>query len=229
MYYTIVAATLPEVMPFVEELRRYGQPMSDTNFVYAAHQFQICITGVGIAHTALALGMYPPDTKPAHVFINAGIAGSLDHSVPLGTVFEVVSDAFADLGAEDRDGSFMHAWAMGLANKSLPGGRDIYDEAGVLHIGQPMFGQELRAVHGITVNKVHGSEASIRQVQDSFPAATTESMEGAAFMMACLHRGWRCTQVRAISNWVEPRNRASWQIGSAIECLNDFLVQTLLR
>jgi futalosine hydrolase len=45
-------------------------------------------------------------------------------------------------------------------------------------------------------------------------------MEGAAFMYACLIRGIRFAEVRAVSNIVEKRNRAAWKLGEAIDNLN---------
>jgi futalosine hydrolase len=45
-------------------------------------------------------------------------------------------------------------------------------------------------------------------------------MEGAAFFYACLQQqGLGFVQIRALSNYVEPRNRAAWQIPQAIEHL----------
>ena len=41
-------------------------------------------------------------------------------------------------------------------------------------------------------------------------------MEGAAFMYACLIQGTVHAQVRAVSNFVEKRNRDAWKIGDAI-------------
>lgn len=44
-------------------------------------------------------------------------------------------------------------------------------------------------------------------------------MEGAAFFYACLSAGVPCAQVRAVSNYVERRNRAAWKLGDAIAAL----------
>jgi len=50
-------------------------------------------------------------------------------------------------------------------------------------------------------------------------APQVESMEGAAFMYACLISGVPFAQVRAVSNIVEKRNREAWQMGEAIGAL----------
>jgi futalosine hydrolase len=44
-------------------------------------------------------------------------------------------------------------------------------------------------------------------------------MEGAAFMYACLIHNVRFAQVRAVSNLVERRDRARWQMVEAIQAL----------
>ena len=73
----------------------------------------------------------------------------------------------------------------------------------------------LPTVDGVTVNTVHGNEASIARVTERFNP-DVESMEGAAFMYACLIHGVPFAQVRAVSNLVERRNRAAWKLNEAI-------------
>jgi futalosine hydrolase len=76
----------------------------------------------------------------------------------------------------------------------------------------------LRAVDGITVNTAHGNDRSIAAVTERFQPQV-ESMEGAAFMYACLIHGLAFAQVRAVSNFVERRNRGAWKITAAIDAL----------
>jgi futalosine hydrolase len=73
----------------------------------------------------------------------------------------------------------------------------------------------LPVAHGITVSTAHGHEASIQRVVRRW-APDVESMEGGAFLYACLTSNVACAQVRAVSNRVERRNRAAWQIGAAV-------------
>ena len=77
----------------------------------------------------------------------------------------------------------------------------------------------LPAVEAITVSTVHGDEASIARVVERC-APQVESMEGAAFMYACLVQGLPFAQVRAVSNVVERRNRDAWKLPEAIRALN---------
>ena len=79
--------------------------------------------------------------------------------------------------------------------------------------------QRLPRVSGITVNTVHGRDASIADAARRF-APQVESMEGAAFMYACAIAAIPYAQVRAVSNVVERRNRSAWQIGPAVTALS---------
>jgi futalosine hydrolase len=74
-------------------------------------------------------------------------------------------------------------------------------------------------VTGVTVNTVHGHEPTIAALLER-GHADVESMEGAALLYACLLQGVPCAQVRAVSNYVERRNRAAWKMGEAIDALN---------
>jgi futalosine hydrolase len=73
-------------------------------------------------------------------------------------------------------------------------------------------------VKGITVNTVHGAEGSIAAVVERCKPQV-ESMEGAAFMYACLVHDVAFAQVRAVSNVVERRDRARWKLSEAIHSL----------
>src|SRR5206468_11488946 len=77
----------------------------------------------------------------------------------------------------------------------------------------------LPAVSGITVNTVHGNERSIAAIARRF-SPQVESMEGAAYMHACLISQVPFAQVRAVANIVEKRNREAWNLGEAIANLN---------
>ena len=82
----------------------------------------------------------------------------------------------------------------------------------------------LKKVNAITVNTVHGRDESIAKISSD---TQLESMEGAAFFYACQMAGIPAIQIRAVSNYVERRNRDAWQIGLAIKNLNTFAVEFL--
>jgi len=81
----------------------------------------------------------------------------------------------------------------------------------------------LKKVKGITVNTVHGNDVSIEKVKQLYHPVV-ESMEGAAFFAACTGTKGNSVQIRAISNYVEKRDKEKWQMPLAIKNLNDFLI-----
>jgi futalosine hydrolase len=149
--------------------------------------------------------------------VNLGVCGSFNPACPPGTVVNVMADCIPELGAED-DEQFLTVQQLGLLGPDDPpfsGGRLVNPEAPANRV---IAG--LRAVNGITVNTVHGNARSIARVVEHFKP-DVESMEGAAFMHACLVSGARFAQVRAVSNMVEKRNRAAWKLAEAVAALND--------
>src|SRR5262249_18472991 len=80
--------------------------------------------------------------------------------------------------------------------------------------------RKLVAVEGITVNTAHGNEDSIAAIRRR-QKPQIESMEGAAFLYACMIHKVPFAQVRAVSNVVERRNRAAWNIPLAIRNLGE--------
>jgi len=174
------------------------------------------IPGVGMVATAFSLGKHLV-THQYDLAINLGIAGSLDRSIALGEVAEVVEDSFSELGAED-DEEFLSIEELGFGESNFKPSVRLYDY-GIANI---------RQVSAITVNTVHGNETSIKKLTGRI-SPQLESMEGAAFFYACKQAGLPCLQIRAVSNYVEKRNRDAWQIGLAIKNLNSFAADLLYQ
>ncbi|MBP6512715.1 MAG: futalosine hydrolase [Bacteroidia bacterium] len=178
----------------------------------------LLITGVGLTATAYQLGKILSTTS-FHGAVNFGVAGALDLSIPLGTAVEVITDEFADLGAENND-DFISLFEMNLQNENeVP-----FSHGKLVPMGEWKNIGNLRKVHGASVNTVHGNVHSIANFKKR-SNAQIESMEGAAFFYACKMGGVDSLQIRAISNYVEPRNREHWKLEEAIQSLSIFLKQ----
>lgn len=171
--------------------------------------FDVLITGVGMVATAFELGRHLT-TKKYDLAINLGIAGSFDRNIVLGDVVEITADHIAELGAQD-DEQFIPVENLGFGESCF-------------YATKPLT--QLKQVKAITVNTVHGHEGSIAQITHRLQPQL-ESMEGAAFFYACNQAGVACAQIRAVSNYVEKRNRDNWKIGLAIKNLNNFAVELL--
>jgi futalosine hydrolase len=205
----IVTATPFELEPFQSHFKIAGDTMEINQ-----HSVNLLATGVGMTATAFALGK-----KLAHnqydVAINAGIAGAFDRSLRIGEVVTVGWDSFSELGAEDGE-DFITIDELNLGKSSIKANHS------------PGFTglSTLKNVRGITVNKVHGNDESIYTTVNRLNPQT-ESMEGAAFFFACNHSHLPCLQIRAISNYVERRNRDSWDIPLAVHNLNATLIELI--
>lgn len=193
----IVAATEAEIAPLVEVL---------------GSDIETLVTGVGMTATAFALGRHLASRR-YDLAINLGIAGSFDRTIALGSLVEVSEDTFAELGAED-DARFLPLSALGLGDVAFAPTAKLRDLDG---------SQSLPQARGITVNTVHGNCGSIERVVARL-APQVETMEGAAFFYACGQASIPCLQIRAVSNYVERRNRDAWRIGLAIANLNRFAI-----
>jgi futalosine hydrolase len=213
----IVAATLPEVEPLIEALAL--QKAEDGNLYITRHasiaNCSVLITGAGMVPTAFALGRHLP-YNVYNLVINLGIAGSFDRKIPLGEVVEITEDTFAELGAED-DKKFISIEKLGFGASIFRPTSSISQFTGKLN---PIKAK------AITVNTVHGDEDSIKNVAERLNPQL-ESMEGAAFFYACRELKVPCTQIRAVSNYVEKRNRDNWQIGLAVKNLNTFALELM--
>lgn len=179
-----------------------------------AHAVDRLVTGVGMVATAARVSAALASTR-YDAAINIGLCGAFDRALPLTSVVHVTSDMLPELGAEDGD-RFLSLADLGLIDDNAPplsAGRLVNPHPIVL----PGL-VDLPVVAGVTVNTAHGNDASIAALLDRLPAQV-ESMEGAAFFYSCLTAGVPCAQVRAVSNYVERRNRAAWQIPGALDAL----------
>jgi futalosine hydrolase len=210
----IVAATEPEIGKLTADFRfsvydcdREAHIDKDSKDLYSHSNISILITGAGMVATAFAMGKHLAENK-YDLAINLGICGSFDKNIALGDVLEITEDSLAELGAED-DEDFITIDKLGFGESSF---RATYQ------LPQKF---NLKKVNAITVNTVHGNDASIKKLSSRMNAQL-ESMEGAAFFYACREAGIPSLQIRSVSNYVEKRNRDAWQIGLAIKNLNTF-------
>jgi futalosine hydrolase len=209
----IVAATEMEITPLISALhRRSDLGPRTTRYTHAGHDVVVLTTGVGMVATA-AWCSSVMSGEPFDLALNFGICGSFDRALAPGRVVHVVADRLAELGAEDGDAF------LDIHDLELPGDQEFTNDNPPPI--EPLA--RLTSVSGITVNTVHGSERSIAAVTARC-AAQVESMEGAAFMFACLMHRLPFAQVRGVSNAVERRNRGAWKMREAIANLNDAAV-----
>jgi len=221
----IVAATGAEIDPLVGGLRyRVDGDSRVTAYTRGEHMVEVLTTGVGMVATAAWCSRVLA-TQDYDMALNLGVCGSFDAAITTGTVVHVITEQLPEMGAQD-DESF-----VSLQELKLLGADEFPFQAGrLMNAGPPRNDALLRlpGVHGITVNTVHGNEQSIASVRRRCQPQV-ESMEGAAFMYACLIHQIPFAEVRAVSNAVETRNRAAWRMREAISSLSDSALQIIDR
>lgn len=200
----IIAATKTELLPLYAY---FG--LVDENFV-SSKNFDVLISGVGMMATAYALGE-KLCLKNYDFIINLGIAGCFDTTQPLGKLFNITKDSFADLGAQDKN-TFISLEEMKL-------GESVYFSSNPFEITLP-------SATSITVNTVSGNEETILARTQQW-APLLESMEGAAVFYAAKSHNLSVIQVRSVSNYVTPRDPSTWKIRLAIEKLNEWAIAFL--
>ena len=216
----VVSATYLELKPLLEKAEKINQ-IDDKldSYRVGSKKFDLLCTGVGMVATSFHLGRVLASHKYDRV-INAGIAGSFDKDIPLGSVVEIVQDQFPEMGAEDG------ANFLSMLDLELIEVDEFPYQSGVLINEQEIWSLTYPKVKSITVNKVHGSEERIAKTLERFKPQV-ESMEGAAFFYACKIARIPCLQIRSISNYVERRNKASWDILLAIKTLNNEILNLI--
>lgn len=219
----IVTATSMEIASVVAKFGHVAaRNYRLSSYTFAHHHVDVLVAGVGMVATAAWCSRVLAQT-PYDLGLNFGVCGSFDRALEPGTVVQIVSDRIAELGAE-ADQAFLTIQELSLLDDD-----EFPFTGGELVNTAPPANEALTrlpAVHGITVNTVHGSERSIAAVARRF-APQVESMEGAAFMYACLIHGLTFAQVRAVSNVVETRNREAWKLPEAISSLSQTALSIL--
>ncbi len=209
----IVSATEAEISPFLAHL--------STNEALKS-SVEVLVTGVGMVATTYQLTRQLAKNK-YDLAIQAGVGGAFSRAIELGEVVEVTTERFGDIGAEDN-GNYLDMFTdIPLIDPNV----FPFSEA-LLHANHPaeMVSLGLRQVSGLTVNTVSGTEAAVAMRVQRF-GCDVESMEGAAFFYVCKQENTPMLQMRAISNYVEPRNRASWKMKEAVIALNAMLIETV--
>jgi futalosine hydrolase len=161
--------------------------------------------------------------------INAGIAGTFNKSISLGSVVNIVEDCVPELGAEDGV-NILSVFELGLTDpdsQPYKDGRLINDSVDSIAFSTPEVIRNLPKGKAITSNTVHGNADSIARIR-RISEADLESMEGAAFFFACFSEKVPCLQIRSISNFVEERNKSRWSLDLALKNLNSVLWEIIV-
>jgi len=179
-------------------------------------------TGIGMVPMAFYLGEQL-GRDAYDLALNAGICGTYDHAIPLGTVMHVTQERFPEAGVEEA-GALRSLFELEL----IPADQPPYEGGILVNRLAPELPAltKLKQGSGHTVSTLLTTSGSIERLLSVFPA-DVESMEGAAFLFACLTKKLPCAELRAVSNVVGERDKAKWNIPLALKNLDKTLMKIL--
>jgi futalosine hydrolase len=212
MYIIIAAATREELAPYLQWHAKLKNELPV--------EINILITGIGQIATTFNLTHSLSYRKPDLV-IQAGIAGSFDNSIPVGSVVLVEEEVIGDWGAVEK-GEWRDVFDIGLITRNafpFYGGRLVNPGIQKLKLKNP----NLPLVTGVTVNEMITTAERSSAVVSKYKAQI-ESMEGAALHYTCLQMNVMFIQLRAVSNPAMDRDKSRWKIDEAITRLNEVLI-----
>jgi len=218
----VTAPTAMEMKPLISWLESGSQQTGQQKYRFRGHDIVIKVTGIGAVATVFHLTRELEKDKPDWI-LQLGLAGSYHAELAPGSVVVVERERLADLGAEDRD-RFVDIFSLGLESPDV----FPFEQGWLVNPYLKKFRNlTIPAVQGITVQTVSGSAATIAR-RAALYQPQIETMEGAAFHYVCLHMQVPFLQLRAISNYVEPRDKSKWKITEALASLHQTLQQWLL-
>ena len=208
----VTAATTKEINPFIESVRTYG--LSKNNI-------DILISGIGLTastyHFTRQLGL-----KKYDLAVQAGVAGSFDLKIPLGSVVAIKQDTIADQSVVE-----LKKLKTLFDLKLVPNDQYPYKNSWLLNPNSEILKKtSLKVVKGISVNQISTSKQMIQFYRDTFDPVT-ESMEGAALHYVCLMEKVPFLQIRSISNYIGERNKKKWDMNESIRNLNEALLKII--
>lgn len=178
-----------------------------TDRKFSRHQISCQVHGAGMIPAMYHLQQICAQ-KP-ELIIQTGIAGAYSPELRIGDTVLVSRDRF-DHGAEDAH-HLLDLFDIGLAEKDQPPYSATYLPCPATDLCGPHF----RRVDALTVSVAGGNAQSIAMRRKKY-AAQIETMEGAALHYTGLMTQIPFLQIRSISNYVEIRNRANWDIPLAL-------------
>lgn len=206
----VVSATAVEIEGFKSRAAVNNTMFPDISYL---------ITGVGAVQTTYSLTRQLGALKPDFV-IGAGIGGSFVREIALGSVFQVRSEVFADLGVQESRG-WTDLFELGLADRN----ERPFTNGRLQNPDAPMNISAINA-GGCTVNEVTTDPSRIETIRKLY-GPMVESMEGAALHYVCISESIRFIQLRSVSNFVGERDKQRWKMKEAIDNLGMAIEETI--
>jgi futalosine hydrolase len=209
----IVAATVIEISPFLEKLKK------NETWPFPG-EVDILVTGIGLTATTYSLTRQLHLKRPDLV-IQAGVGGCFDQHFPLGGVVAVKQEAIADQSVIE-----LNALKTLFDLKLVPQDQYPFSKGWLVNKSEILKKTRLKKVKGISVNEITTSGGKTAFYRQYFNPVV-ESMEGAALHYVCLMEKLPFIQLRSISNYIGERNKKKWDMKKAVANLNHELINLL--
>jgi futalosine hydrolase len=210
MHLLLCSATTFEIQPTIDFIR--SEKFSNV---------EVVITGIGPMAATYAIAKAAFMKKPKFI-LQAGVAGSLDESLPLTKIVLVENEIAGDVGVF-QNGRFHSLFDLGLLGKNEP----PWNDGKLSNNVEALKATGLTVVDGVTVNEVSTRSERIQHYRKL--GASIESMEGAALHFVGLSEKIPFLQMRSLSNFVGERDKGKWMMKEAIDSLNLELQRLLTK
>ena len=232
----VIIAAVPQEIELLEKVLEYSGRVKAGGFEHVEGtignlRIVVCAGGAGKVNAAAATAVMIDRYQPQLV-INTGCAGAYSGSgLSVGNLVLASEDVLADDGVAVDDGwhdlRYMNLPAVERGEASyynvMPLSRLASEKAMQLadYYGVFIMRGRCATVSTCSGTNLHGAALSQRW------NALAESMEGAAVAQVCLRCGIDCLEIRGISNLVEERDLATWDIAGAVEAAQRFVLKYL--
>lgn len=182
--------------------------------LHGDNRFEVIEVGVGPAAAASRTAKALSEGK-YNLVVSAGIGGGFVDQAEVGSLVVASEIAAADLGAE-TPGGFCGVDELGFGSTRIP-----VDHHLAMRMVQALRSAGCSVQMGpvLTVSTVTGTQETAMEMARRVPGAAAEAMEGFGVATAAQDHGVPIVEIRAISNPIGPRDRASWRIPDALHAL----------
>jgi len=234
----VIAATQVEISAIVAafQAQRHPSPLPWEIFVANASSLKILfvISGIGTSNasaaSALVAHLFAPD-----LIISTGCAGAHAGSgLEIGDIALATSEVFADEGVvTPEDWHSLEHIGIPLLERN---GRRYFNEfplslpaiAAATEVAEQIGIAPIACGRFLTVATCSGTNARGAELTARF-GGICENMEGAAVALTAARYGIECLELRGISNYVEDRDPARWNIKLAVANSQRFLEHFLRK
>lgn len=229
----VTAATSAEISLILSRLEGGGRVFTGNRETHegmiAGRHVLLAVTGIGKVNTASAVTALLEHHEP-ELLINTGCAGAyVKGGLAVGELAIATAEVFGDEGVLVPDG-WKTMETIGIPTISR-GGENFFNRFPLtrwavdkaLHVAETE-GITLSPGEFVTVSTSSGTSQRGEELYGRFQGIC-ENMEGAAAVQVALLYGVDCMEIRGVSNRVEDRDPARWNIPLAVEKAQNFILQ----